>query len=113
MTLTGHLTRSIFDRYHIVSGTDQVEAVEKLAALHGAHEGEPQVRRVVALDEAVAERTGTLLAQSGREQARSRVQVAAALGRNVVSPTMASWNQVVRWLRDMDSLRLARGGTVA
>ena len=34
MTLTGHKTRAIFDRYHIVSSTDQVEAVRKLAALH-------------------------------------------------------------------------------
>jgi integrase len=48
MTLTGHKTRSVFDRYHIVSSTDQVEAVRKLAALHrGATTLEPH--RVVEL----------------------------------------------------------------
>lgn len=31
MTLTGHKTRSVFDRYDIVSGTDTREAVKKLA----------------------------------------------------------------------------------
>lgn len=87
MTLTGHLTRSIFDRYHIVSSSDQVEAVRKLAELHGARESEPQVRRVVALGDAVAERTGTVRAQSGRTRATSRVQVTAALRRSLASPT--------------------------
>ena len=30
MTLTGHKTREVFDRYHIVSETDLAEAVKKL-----------------------------------------------------------------------------------
>ena len=47
MTLTGHKTRAIFDRYHIVSSTDQVEAVRKLAALHATPATER--RRVVSL----------------------------------------------------------------
>ena len=47
MTLTGHKTRAIFDRYHIVSSTDQVEAVRKLAALHATPSTER--RKVVAL----------------------------------------------------------------
>ena len=47
MTLTGHKTRAVFDRYHIVSSTDQVEAVRKLAALHSLPTSEP--RRVVGL----------------------------------------------------------------
>ncbi len=34
MELTGHRTRSIFDRYHIVSPGDLKEAVGKLAAFH-------------------------------------------------------------------------------
>jgi hypothetical protein len=35
MKLTGHKTRSVFDRYDIVSGGDLREAVAKLAARHG------------------------------------------------------------------------------
>ena len=33
MEITGHKTREVFDRYHIVSETDKTRAVEKLAAL--------------------------------------------------------------------------------
>jgi integrase len=33
MTMTGHLTRSVFDRYHIVSKRDQREAARRLDAL--------------------------------------------------------------------------------
>ena len=32
MELTGHLTRSVFERYNIVSDRDRREAVAKLAA---------------------------------------------------------------------------------
>jgi len=32
MTITGHLTRSVFDRYNIVSDTDLREAAQKLTA---------------------------------------------------------------------------------
>src|SRR2546422_7002173 len=42
MSITGHKTRWVFDRYHIVSSSDQVEAVRKLAALHGAVAREPR-----------------------------------------------------------------------
>ncbi len=31
MQLTGHRTRTVFDRYDIVSGTDLAAAVQKLA----------------------------------------------------------------------------------
>jgi len=35
MKLTGHKTRSVFERYNIVSDGDLREAVAKLAARHG------------------------------------------------------------------------------
>ena len=35
MQLTGHLTRSVFDRYDIVSERDLAEGVGKLATFHG------------------------------------------------------------------------------
>jgi hypothetical protein len=105
MTLTGHLTRSIFDRYHIVSSSDQVVAVRKLVDLQSAREREPLARRVVSLGEAVARRTGTLRAQSGRTRTVSREQIAAALRRSLASPMIPSWNRLSDWLGDMDLLR--------
>jgi integrase len=46
MTLTGHKTRSIFDRYNITSSTDRQEAVAKLATFHDR----PVRERVVAMN---------------------------------------------------------------
>ena len=34
MALSGHETRSVFDRYNIVAGNDLQEAIERLAAFH-------------------------------------------------------------------------------
>ena len=36
MTLTGHKTRAVFDRYDICSAVDRQEAIQKLAAYHRA-----------------------------------------------------------------------------
>lgn len=55
MTLTGHKTRSVFDRYHIVPGTDQFEAVRKLAALHDTP-APTEPAKVIALGDARRER---------------------------------------------------------
>jgi integrase len=85
MSITGHKTRSVFDRYHIVSSSDQVEAIRKLAALQG--EVVAESRRVVAIGEALAERTRTVPAQSGRMRTRARSQLTAMQGRGVASPT--------------------------
>jgi hypothetical protein len=40
MKLTGHKTRSVFERYNITSGTDLQEATVKLNALHRANRGQ-------------------------------------------------------------------------
>jgi hypothetical protein len=36
MTITGHKTRAVFDRYHIVSPADLQEAARKLAGIGSA-----------------------------------------------------------------------------
>jgi len=36
MTLSGHRTRSVFDRYNITSSADQREAVQKLVAMRAS-----------------------------------------------------------------------------
>jgi hypothetical protein len=46
MSITGHKTRSVFDRYHVVAATDQAEAIRKLAALHSS---EREARKVVPM----------------------------------------------------------------
>ena len=85
MTLSGHKTRSVFDRYHIISSQDQTEAVRTLAALQGAKVREP--RKVVAIGEAPSERTGTVRAQSPFSGPGSRLQRVANGGSVVASPT--------------------------
>ena len=37
MTITGHKTRSVFDRYHIVSPGDLQEAARRLSGLDSGH----------------------------------------------------------------------------
>lgn len=85
MSITGHKTRSVFDRYHIVSSNDQGEAVKKLAILHGAVVAEQ--RKVVAINEGRAARRGTIRGQSRDSGPRNRSQVPATQWRKVASPT--------------------------
>ena len=85
MSITGHKTRSVFDRYHIVSSSDQVEAVRKLAALHGAVAPEP--RKIVAIGGASTPRRGTVRGQSAVSGAPKRPQLRSPQWRKVASPT--------------------------
>jgi integrase len=85
MSITGHKTRSVFDRYHIVSSSDQIEAVRKLATFHGAVTPEP--RKVVAIGDTLAARTGTVRGQSGSSRHSARPQVPAPQWRKLASPT--------------------------
>jgi integrase len=85
MSITGHKTRSVFDRYHIVSSTDQIEAVKKLAALHGAIA--PEAPKVVAIGEAAGQRRGTVRGQLRDSWSAKRPQVSGPQWRKVASPT--------------------------
>ena len=85
MSISGHKTRSVFDRYHIISSQDQTEAVRKLAALQVATVREP--RKVVAIGEASSERMDTVRAQSPLSGADSRLQRVGNGGSVLASPT--------------------------
>jgi hypothetical protein len=97
-----HKSEAKPDRYHIVSGADQVETVRKLA-------NEPESPRVVAIGEALAEERGTVRAQSERSQRRRREQFAAPLWRALASPTIENSNRILSRTREVDALRRALG----
>jgi integrase len=46
MKLTGHLTRSVFERYNITSGSDLQDAARKLNLLHGTKWHNPALLKV-------------------------------------------------------------------
>jgi hypothetical protein len=51
MRLTGHKTRSVFDRYNVTSTVDLKAAVEKLAAFHANPSEDAGTGRVLAMPE--------------------------------------------------------------
>ena len=46
MEITGHLTRSIFDRYHIVAQDEKADAMEKTFQFVSKQTPDPRVRRM-------------------------------------------------------------------
>jgi hypothetical protein len=48
MTISGHLTRAVFERYNIISGADVVEAGRKLVAFHDQKVGDNSGTNAVA-----------------------------------------------------------------
>jgi len=78
MTLSGHKTRSVFDRYNITSSADQREAVQKLAALQGA--ADPLARKVVSF-EIDSPKSGILTGILRRGAIGSPAQPIAAVGK--------------------------------
>jgi hypothetical protein len=102
MTLSGHLTPSVFRRYNITSSADQVEAVRKLAAFQG--EIAPE-RLAAAVGSFSSTRTRTIPAQSGDSTGTSHRQRLGITQRGVASPMSADSNRLFVWLRRLDALR--------
>ena len=90
MTITGHKTRSVFDRYHIVAASDQVEGIQKLADLQAKRE-DRAARKVLVLGDALGDRpleeTRTIPAQSVLSGRLPPSQLNAGRARDLVSPT--------------------------
>ncbi len=80
MTLSGHKTRSVFDRYNITSSADQREAVQKLAALQG---GAALPARNVASFEINPPETGILTGIRGGRAGGAPPQSVAAHGKSL------------------------------
>ena len=68
-SLTGHKTRSVFERYNIVSECDLVEAAKKLNALHTTVRLKPDTTAATASKSATFDRDG--LARRSAEGAKA------------------------------------------
>jgi len=72
MKLTGHKTRSVFDRYNITSDADLIDAVRKLAQFHGAPDEADEEQRQNAQPTGESSELGTNWAQSSAENVKSQ-----------------------------------------
>ena len=78
MMLTGHKTRSVFERYNVVSEADLGAGVEKLAKLAGTISGTVRPKAIAVNDRDSTFLAGNVVARDGFERPTLRFSVACS-----------------------------------